>query len=155
MSSCTRQTLLGPLAEGSRGFVFSLSFDLCVFGKTRAGCTLGNSKASPAPTLLPCGQSEPTKASNLDIHNDHENDIDSDSEYDNDNDNDKNDKNDDDDNNDDNDDNDKNDDIDSDSDSGNDDNDNDEHENVKNPEKIQNVENNKALQFSFCGCFSL
>ena len=94
---------------------FRFSFDLCVFRPTWAGCTLGNSKASPAPTLLPCGQSEPTKASDLDIHNDHENDIDSDSEYDNDNDNDKNDKNDDDDNNDDNDDNDKNDDIDIDS----------------------------------------
>ena len=71
---------------------FRFSFDLCVFRPTRAGCTLGNFKAGPAPTLLPCGQSEPTKASDLDIHNDHENDNDSDE-----NDNDENDKNDDDD----------------------------------------------------------
>ena len=129
---------------------FRFSFDLCVFRPTWAGCTLGNSKASPAPTLLPCGQSEPTKASDLDIHNDHENDIDSDSEYDNDNDNDndndKNDKNDDDDNNDDND---KTDDIDIDSDidSGNDDNDNDEHENVKTLKKFKMWKTTKPFSF--------
>ena len=138
---------------------FRFSFDLCVFRPTRAGCTLGNSKAGPAPTLLPCGQSEPTKASDLDIHNDHENDIDSDSEKDNDND--ENDKNDDDDNNDDNDDdktgdngnddndNDKNDDNDNDE---NDKNDDDDHENVKNPEKFK-MWKTKTIQFFFVRLF--
>ena len=99
---------------------FRFSFDLCVFRWTRAGCILGNSKAGRAPTLLLCGQSEPTEASDLDVHNDHENDIDSDNE-----------------NNDDTDDNDKNDDIDIDIDSDIDNNDNDDHENDKNPEKIK------------------
>ena len=126
---------------------FRFSFDLCVFRPTRAGCTLDNSKAGPAPTLLPCGQWEPTKASDLDIHNDHETDIDSDIEYENDNDNDENDKNHDDDNNDDNDD-------DKTGDNGNDDNDNDDHENVKNPENFK-MWKTKTIQFSLCGCFSL
>ena len=105
-------------------------------------------KRAPAPTLLPCGQSEPTKASDLDIHNDHENDIDSDSEKDNDND--ENDKNDDDDDNDDNDD-------DKTGDNGNDENDkndDDDHENVKNPEKFK-MWKTKTIQFFLCGCFSL
>ena len=50
---------------------------ICAFLRAaRAGCVLGNSKLGAAATLLPHGQAEPTKASDLDIYNDNENDID-------------------------------------------------------------------------------
>ena len=49
---------------------FRVSFDTCVLRSTRAGCTLGNSKAGAAATPLPRGQTEPTKASALDLYND-------------------------------------------------------------------------------------
>ena len=71
------------------------SIDLCVFRPTRAGCTLNNSKAGRAATLLPRGQSEPTMASDLDINNDHNK---SDNDNENDTVDDKSDKNDDNDN---------------------------------------------------------
>ena len=58
------------------------SIDLCVFRPTRAGCTIGQSKASAAATHLPRGKTEPTKASDLYIQHDNENDIDSDDDDD-------------------------------------------------------------------------
>ena len=62
---------LGPDAEGFCG-KNRISFDLCVLRSTRAGCTLGNSKACARATPLPHGQTEPTKASDLDIYNDND-----------------------------------------------------------------------------------
>ena len=49
-------------------------FDLCGLHTTRAGRTLGNSKVGAAATSR--ADTEPTKAADLDIYNDHENDID-------------------------------------------------------------------------------
>ena len=46
-----------------------VSHNLCVLRSTRAGCTLGNSKAGAAATGLPRGHAKPTEASDLDIHN--------------------------------------------------------------------------------------
>ena len=68
------------------------SFSLFVYRSTRAGCTLGNSKARAEATPLPRGLAEPTTASDLDIYNENENDKNDDDDknddIDNDNDND-------------------------------------------------------------------
>ena len=66
-------------------FVFACFFDAGVFRPTRAGCTIGHSKAGAAATPLPRGQTEPTKAADLDIFNDNEYHSDDDNDDDNDN----------------------------------------------------------------------
>ena len=49
---------------------------------TQAECTIGNSKSGAAATLIPRGQAEPTKTSDLDKYNknENENDIDNDND---------------------------------------------------------------------------
>ena len=107
--------------------------NMSVLRHTQARCTFGNSPAGAAATL-PHGQTEPTKASDLDIYNDNENvtDIAINSDNENDDEHDEIDDTDDtdDEKNDDNDDN-NDDDIDIE-----DDDDNDNHGNVENPEKL-------------------
>ena len=58
---------LGSVAEGSRGFS-AFSTAPCIFAP-RAGCTLDHSKARRGHTPAAC-TTEPTKATDLAIHND-------------------------------------------------------------------------------------